>query len=92
LLRAIGVLQAERLDPDEILIRVGPDGRVGFESEAVDLRNIDRGIDQLERGLLLNVSDVDGDLARAIVFQGRSGAVGVFYPVNSLVGSGVPGS
>lgn len=74
------------------MIRDGPNFRIGLETDLIDFRNIDRGFDQLEGGLLLGVSDVDGELARAIVLQGRSGMVGVFYPANGLVGVGCPGS
>lgn len=74
------------------MIRIGPNFTVGLETDLVEFGNIDRGIDQLEGGLLLNVSDIDRDLARAVVLQGRSGIVGVFNPANGLVDVACPGS
>jgi len=73
-----------------LFLGVGADGRVGGELELADRGNIGGGGDQLEGGLLLRVSDVNGDLAGTKVLQGRSRVVGVFDPLNSLFLTGWP--
>ena len=73
-----------------LLVRVGSDGRVRGELELADGGNISGGGEQLEGGLLLRVSNVDGDLAGTKVLQGRSRIVGVFNPLNSLGLTGLP--
>ena len=77
--------------PGHILVlRVGSDGTVRGELELVDGRNIGGGGKHLEGGLLLRVSDVDGDLGGAKVLQGRSRNVGIFNPLNGLLLTGLP--
>jgi hypothetical protein len=67
-----------------LLVRVGSNGRVRSKLERADVGNIGGGGDQLEGGLLLDVSNVDRDLAGTVVLQGRSRAVGVLNPLDSL--------
>ena len=67
-----------------LFLRVGSDGSVGGELELGDGGNISGRREQLEGGLLLRVSDVNGDLGGTEVLQGRSGVVGIFNPLNSL--------
>lgn len=69
---------------------VGTNGRVGGELDRADVGNISRGGNQLEGGLLLRVSDVDGDFAGTHVRQGRLRSVGVFYPLDGLRLTGLP--
>jgi len=73
-----------------LFLRVGSDGSVGGELEQVDGGYISGGGDQLEGGLLLRVSDVNGDLGGTKVLQGRGGVVGIFDPLNSLFLAGRP--
>ena len=73
-----------------LFLGVGPDRRVRSERELADGGNIGRRGEQLEGGLLLRVSDVDGDLGGTKVLQGRGGIVGVFYPLDSLRLPGLP--
>jgi len=77
-----GILEAERLEPDEVLVRVGSDGRVRSELERGDVGNIGRGRKLLEGGLLLRVSDVDGDLSETEVHQCRRGIARIAHPRN----------
>jgi len=83
-LRRLGVFECYGLNSDKVLVRVGSDGRVRGELELADGGNISGGGEQLEGGLLLRVSNVDGDLAGTKVLQGRSRIVGVFDPLNGL--------
>jgi hypothetical protein len=72
------------------LVRVGSNGRVRSKWDRADVRNIGGGRDQLEGGLLLDVSNVDRDLAGTVVLQGRSRAVGVLNPLDSLRHAALP--
>jgi len=112
-LRLLGVLEGERLEPDEaewvgksrqtashqklwqdprhvLFLGVGSDGGVRSELELADGGNIGRGREQLEGGLLLRVSDVNGDLGGTEVLQGWSRVVGIFNPCDSLFLTGRP--
>ena len=73
-----------------LFLRIGSHGRVRGELELADSGNIGRGRKQLEGGLLLRVSDVDGDLGRTKVLQGRSRLVGILNPLNTLLLTGLP--
>ena len=73
-----------------LFLRVGSNGRVRGERELAGVGNIGRGGEQLEGGLLLRVPNVDRDLAGTKVLQGRSGVVGIFNPLKSLLLTGWP--
>jgi len=73
-----------------LFLRVGSDGSVRLELELVDGGNVGGGGEQLEGGLLLRVSDINGDLGGTKVLQGRSGVVGIFDPLNSLILTSLP--
>lgn len=72
------------------MVRVGSYGRVRGELELADGGNIGRRRDRLEKGLLLRVSDIDGDLARAKILQGRSGIIRIVNPLNILLLAALP--
>ena len=73
-----------------LFLRVGSNGRVRGERELTGAGNVGRGGEQLEGGLLLRVSNVDGDLAGTKVLQGRSRVVGIFDPLKGLLLTGWP--
>ena len=67
-----------------LVLGVGSDGGVRGELELADGGNIGGGREQLEGGLLLRVSNVDGNLGGTKVLQGGSRGVGVLNPRDSL--------
>jgi len=89
-LRLLGILEGKRFESDEIFLRVGSDGSIRAERERAGGGNVSGGGEQLEGGLLLRVSDVDGDLGGTKVLQRRSRIVGIFNPLNSLLLTGWP--
>lgn len=73
-----------------LFLGVGSDGRVRGELELADGGDIGRGGNQLKGGLLLRVSDVNGDPAGTIVLQGRSRIGGIFNPLDNLLLTSLP--
>jgi len=71
----LGVHETERRQTNEILVAVRTNGRVGSESNRVNLRDIDAGVESLERGLLLCISDVDADRTGTVLSQSWGGSV-----------------
>jgi len=61
-LRLVGILGADRLDSDEVYVRVGSDGRVRDEVERGDVGDVGRLGDRLEGSLLPDASDAEEDL------------------------------
>lgn len=90
ILRLGGILETKRLVSDKVLVGIRSDGGVRHKLERAGVGNVGGGRDQLERGLLLSVSNVNGDLAGTEVLQGRSRSVGVLNPLDGLVLTGLP--
>jgi hypothetical protein len=73
-----------------LILRVGSDGSVRGELELADGGNIGGRGEQLEGGLLLRVSNIDGDLGGTEVLQGGSRIVGILNPLDRLLLTGWP--
>ena len=67
-----------------LVLGVGSDGGVRSELELADGGNIGGGREQLEGGLLLRISNVDGNLGGTKVLQGGGRGVGVLNPRDGL--------
>lgn len=77
-LGVLRVLETERLDADEIFVAVRANAGVWGELDRRGSGNVHRVDDELQRGLLLSISNVDGDLCIAEVLEG--GCLTVILP------------
>lgn len=86
-----GILEGKGLETDEVFVAIGANGSVRGESNCRNLRDVDTGVDGLQKGLLLSISSVDGDFSRAELRESWGGAA-ILPRNNSGLTSGIGGS